>query len=200
MVCDVAAISGAGAIAINILQKVRVKRSDRSVTSELISNFGEWADSLWRQCYRHYAFIAVRDRLNLNLLYPPGKNFLCIKIARGHEILGWAVMLDTQMQSNKYFGDLRLGSIADCLASPENSEVVIQAATQFLQDRGIDLVVANHSHNSWTAALKSTGFLRGPSNFIFAASKPLAERIAPFSEKKDKIYIMRGDGDGPVNL
>ena len=199
-VCDLAAVSGAGAIAINLLQKIHAKRPDRSVTAEPITSFGDWTDTLWQQCHPRYALIAARDRANLNVLYPSEKNFLCIKVVRGNEVLGWAVMLDTQMQNNKYFGDLRLGSIADCLAPPENALAVIQSATRFLQDRGVDLVVANQSHAAWTTALKSTGFLQGPSNFIFAASKPLAELIAPFDQNKDQLYFMRGDGDGPVNL
>jgi hypothetical protein len=42
--------------------------------------------------------------------------------------------------------------------------------------------------------------LRGPSNFIFAAAKPLAEKLIPFESKQHEVYFMRGDGDGPVNL
>jgi hypothetical protein len=109
-------------------------------------------------------------------------------------------MLDTQMKNNKYFGDLRLGSIADCLAAPKNAQVVIQAASQFLQERGVDLIVCNHSNSAWNAALKGNGFLAGPSNFILAASKPLAERIGSFDSNKNQLFFMRGDGDGPVNL
>ncbi|MDP9160199.1 MAG: hypothetical protein M3O09_08210 [Acidobacteriota bacterium] len=205
IVCDVAAWSGAGAMAINILQRIHAKRVDRSTIAEPISGFGEWTDILWQQCHARYTLIAARDRSTLDVLYPPGKNFLCIKVSRKSEILGWAVMLDTQMQNNKYFGDLRVGSIADCLASPENAAVVIKSAADFLQDRGVDLVVTNHSHAAWTEALKSTGFLQGPSNFILAASKSLAELIAPYDKNtdhsnEDKVYFMRGDGDGPVNL
>jgi hypothetical protein len=199
-VCDLAAVSGAGAIAINLLQKIHSKRRDRSITVEPISTFGDWADRLWQACQPYYKMMAARDAANLNVLYPPNKNFLAIKVTRGTEVLGWAVMLDTQMKNSKYFGDLRLGSIADCLASPENAHVVIQAAAEFLQDRGVDLIVCNHSHEAWNAALKATGFLAGPSNFIFAASKALAERLAPFHNNKDQVFFTRGDGDGPVNL
>jgi hypothetical protein len=199
-VCDLAAVSGAGAIAINLLQRIHSKRKDRSVTVESVSSFGEWADVLWREYHSHYKLVGTRDAANLKVLYPPDKNFLVIKVSRGAEVLGWAVMLDTQMQNNKYFGNLRVGSIADCMASPDNAQAVIQAASQFLQERGVDLMVCNQSHAAWSAALKSNGFLQGPSNFIFAASKALGELLAPFERNKDQIYFMRGDGDGPVNL
>jgi hypothetical protein len=41
-----------------------------------------------------------------------------------------------------------------------------------------------------------TGFLRGPSNFIFAASPALAAAIAPFEEHASRIFFTRADGDG----
>ena len=50
------------------------------------------------------------------------------------------------------------------------------------------------------AALERAGFLRGPSNFIFAASKNLAKLLEPFDSAKDEIHINRGDGDGPIHL
>ena len=199
-VCDLAAVSGAGAIAINLLQKIHSKRKDRSIMVEPISSFASWADSLWDHYSSQYKVIGFRDSATLNVLYPADKTFLLVKVSRGTDVLGWAVMLDTQMKNNKYFGDLRLGSIADCLASPENAQAVIQAASQFLQNRGVDLIVCNHSHRAWNAALKGNGFLAGPSNFIFAASKPLAERIGSLESSKDQAFFMRGDGDGPVNL
>ena len=199
-VCDLAAVSGAGAIAINLLQKIHRKKKDRSITAEPITSFGGWADKLWQESQSHYKMIGVRDAANLHALDPAAKNFHILRVKRGEETLGWAVMLDTQMHNNKYFGDLRLGSIADCLGSPENAQVIIQAATDFLQKRGVDLIACNQSHRAWQAALKGNGFLAGPSNFIFAASKALAEQIAPLESHRDQVFLMRGDGDGPVNL
>ena len=115
-------------------------------------------------------------------------------------MIGWFVALDTQMKDNKYFGNLRIGAIADCLATPENARSVIEAARTVLTERGVDLVVANHSHQEWGSAFTSAGFFEGPSNFIFAASRHLSDRLGPFPEVQHQIYLMRGDGDGPVNL
>ena len=47
-----------------------------------------------------------------------------------------------------------------------------------------------------TTWVEESGFLEGPSNFIFAASKKLAELTGRYEE----IHINRGDGDGPIHL
>jgi hypothetical protein len=196
----IAAATGTGWSGIKALHWLRTKGSTGGICAEPVTTFGPWADDLWGQCARPYAMIGDRQSDMLNILYPPGKNFLCLKIVRGIEVLGWSVVLDTQMRGNKYFGNLRVGTIADAFASPENAAAVVHSATRFLGEREVDVVVGNHSHFAWGKAFQAAGYLRGPSNFIFAAAKPLAEKLAPFEANQTQVYFMRGDGDGPVNL
>jgi len=197
---NLAAYSGAGYLAIKTAQSLRTSRGDRSIRTEVVRTFGPWADELWQYNASRYPLIADRSSAALNVLYPPGKDFICLRITREGETVGWAVLLDTQMRANKYFGNLRVGTIADCFAAPEHAAQVIQAATQILEERNVDLVIANHSNTAWGKAFLSNGYFEGPSNFIFAASKALAEKLAPLDTNRPNIYFMRGDGDGPVNL
>lgn len=195
-----AAATGMGWVGIKMMHWLRTQRSTAGTSVEFVEMFGSWADGIWKECASRYAMVADRQSATLNILYPASKNFLCLKIKLGTAVLGWAVVLDTQMQGNKYFGNLRVGTIADAFASPENAAAVVRAATQVLEDRGVDIVIANHSHAAWEGAFQAAGYLRGPSNFIFAAAKPLAEKLAPFEANRTRVYFMRGDGDGPVNL
>jgi hypothetical protein len=197
---NLAALTGAGSLAIKAAQSLRTKSRVRSLRTEIVRNFASWADDLWQHNASRYPLIADRSGDALNILYPPDKNFVCLKITREGEVLGWAVLLDTQMRDNKYFGNLRVGTIADGFAAPEHAAQVIQAGTQILEERGVDLTIANHSNTAWGTAFLSNGYFKGPSNFIFAASKPLAEKLAPIETNRPNIYFMRGDGDGPVNL
>jgi hypothetical protein len=200
MAAEVAALTGIGRLGVFALQKLRSRNPVGGLASEPITAFGSWADDLWQECASYYTLIASRDSATLNILYPANKNFICIRVLKNSATLGWAVMLDTQMRGNKYFGDLRVGTIVDCLALPENATAVLHRATELLARRGVDLVVANHSHAAWTSAFRSSGFLEGPSNFIFAASPPLTKELEPFEQNQGAIYFMRGDGDGPINL
>src|SRR5205085_292365 len=101
---------------------------------------------------------------------------------------------------DKYFGNMRVGSVVDVLAAPEDAPKVIAAATQVLDDRGPDLLLSNQSHPAWISALKSAGFIEGPSNYIFATSGPLTELLVKFDPAGAEIHLARGDGDGPIHL
>ena len=104
-------------------------------------------------------------------------------------------MAGERRQDAKY-GSMRVGSIVDCWASPENALPVVEAAAATLKRQGMDLIVSNQSHALWCRALEHSGFLQAPSNFIFAASKKLAALLAPFEKNKTGIHFTRADGDG----
>lgn len=198
IVSQTAAATGMGWLGLKALHSLRSTRIPRA-PAEIVPGFGSWADALWSSCSTHYAMIGQRDAITLNLLYPADKHVIRLRIGNPGRGIGWALLLDTQMTNNKYFGNLRVGSIADCLAAPEDAACVIAAATGLLEDRGVDLVIANHSHSAWRAAFRSAGFFEGPSNFLFAASPALADQLQPHA-LPSQIYFNRGDGDGPVNL
>ena len=122
VIANVAASTGIGGLALKVLQSARAMGDPRNERAELISGFSGWADDLWNACKGLYAMIAVRDSETLNILYPAtGNRFLCHKVTRGNAVIGWAVLLDTQMRDHKHFGNLRVGSIVDWLALPENA-------------------------------------------------------------------------------
>jgi hypothetical protein len=195
-----AASTGAGGLTIHGLQRLRRRNPSPAAQAEPVPAFESWADDLWGECSARYVWIGIRDRNTLNILYPAGRNFLILRVSRDSQVIGWAVMLNTQMQDNQYFGNLRVGSIVDCLAVPDNATAVVQLAVEFLAQKGVDLIVANHSHHTWGQAFVHSGFLPGPSNFIFAPSPPLAQALGAAPNSVAGVYLMRGDGDGPVNL
>ena len=189
----VAASSGIGHIAIRFMQPDLAPPADVHVVPE----FAGWADELWARCHREYSMAGVRDASTLNVLYPPASARF-IKVRVGSR--GWAVLLDTQMQRHKYFGDMRVGTIADCFAAPADAAAVTAAATSVLRARGVDLIVSNQSSAAWCDALARNGYRAGPSNFVFAASKKLAALLEPFDETIKSVHLTRGDGDGPIHL
>ncbi len=192
---DVAAWSGAGWLLIRSRQKRREQPAPKKIHAEEAADFGPWADEIWTTAQPEYAMAAVRDAGALQQLYPAREQrFLRLRV----NSRGWALLVDTQMQGDRYFGDLRVGTIVDCMASldADGPERVIHAARRYLKKCGVDLIVTNQSHAAWRAALRAAGFLQGPSNFLYGASKALAALGIPDEE----MHINRGDGDGPVHL
>jgi hypothetical protein len=181
-------------------------RSDRRAhrdTAEIdeVSGFDAWADDLWQRTRRHYAVCGVRDSETLNLLYPPADSrFIRLRLMRDGFAVGWVVLLDTPMSGHKQFGNMRVATLVDGLAETPFLDEIIAAATRTLERRGADLVISNQSHIDWRGALDRQGFLRGPSNYIFAASPKLAKLMDPLEESLDRLHITRGDGDGPIHL
>ncbi len=194
MTLDLLRYSGLGSIGIRTAQ-FRLPRSVR-VEAHVVAEFGAWADPIWEECSCDYYFVAARDGGTLNLLYPPSDaRFLRLRISRAGEDLGWVVMLDMQMSEHRYFGNMRIGVIVDCLAAPRNAYHVVSSATRLLESRGADLIVTNQLNSAWCKAFFCASFLKGPSNFILALSPMLADKLRPLEATKNSIHMTRGDGE-----
>ena len=191
LLLDAAAFSGVGWLGLRMMGHARRVPETRSDTA---ASFGGWADEVFENSRSAYTLLAARDARTLDQLYPAGDlRFLRLRAARG-----WAVLLDTAMEGQKQFGTIRVGTIVDCLAPPEDAVTVIRAATHTLEERGVDLIASNQLHAAWYDALISAGFREGPSNFLFAASPALDSLIS--DEYVGHFHINRGDGDGPIHL
>jgi hypothetical protein len=205
MLMDFAALTGTGWLAIKAAQAVGSPRSGTANLSvEEIGEFSDWTDELWNRAKESVSAATVRDARTLRLLYPPNAaskiaSTKCLRISRGGAAIGWAIV-GIRRKDAKY-GTMRVGSIVDCWAMPENAIAVIRAATRDLENDAVDLIVSNQSHRVWCGALEKSGFLKGPTNFIFAASKKLTELLQPLEENRESLHITRADGDGlPVNF
>jgi hypothetical protein len=196
---DFGAYSGAAWAALKAFELFKQFRAPQPADCEVevVDDFGSWADALWEQSRHHYCMSAVRDSVGLRTLYPASDgHFTRLRLRRdgnGHD-LGWAVVAEKRKDAK--YGSLRVGSIVDCWAAPENTLAVVRAATAALERAGVDLIVSNQSHKNWCAAVEAAGFLKAQSNFIFAASKKLAEWLQPFNETKRCVHMTRSDGDG----
>lgn len=203
-VLDSLAATGLGWLGIRATQFFRGGRpasSNGGITLEMVDEFGSWADDVWDACKSQYRFSAIRDADNLRILYPrENEKFIRLKVSNGGRPIGWAVLLDTQCSGHLHFGTMRLGSIVDCLAGLGDADKVVAAARQCLESRGVDLIISNQSHSAWCDAFRQSGFLRGPSNFLFAASRDLSAVMQENTIGDNNIHFNRGDGDGPIHL
>ena len=171
------------------------------LSTQLLNQFDNWVDDLWEKSRDHYSFIAVRDSETLNILYPENnKRFIKLQIINDAQIIGWAVLLCTDMSDHRQFGNMRVGTLVDCLALPQRESEVILTASKYLEKLKPDLIVTNQSFAGWISALEKTGFNRGPSNFVLAMSPKLVEAAGQPSENIPSFHFTRGDGDGPINL
>lgn len=207
LLMDLAAFTGlgwAGSILFQGYRALTAPRSPAVRTCEIArfeaSTFEENLQSLWDQARQTCSFAAVRDREALRVLYPPSEKHLTrIVVKRGGTAIGWAVV--GKRRPDAKYGDLRVGSVVDCWALRGEYFSVVRGATQTLEQQGFDLILTNQSHQAWGDAFRAGGYLPGPSNFLFAASKKLAELLAPFEQARPRMHLTRADGDGlPKNF
>jgi len=200
---DLMAFSGLGWSLTTLLQAVRRRPlwQPADIEMKVVHSFSCWADELWKQVKDNYAFIGLRDATTLNALYPVGDSrYKRLNLISKEKTIGWAVVLDTQMNDDDYFGSMKVGAVIDCLAEDGQERHVVTMASRFLEQLDVDLIVTNQLHRSWCNAFTSNGYLPGPSNYVFAVSPGLAKKLHPFHIAASKTHLTRGDGDGPGRL
>jgi hypothetical protein len=179
------------------------RRTERAPYTEVgeLARFDSAADELFKSHAPSYSLVGDRRASVLNSLYPESDQ-RCVRIVveRHGLAIGWALLLDTKMRGDKYFGDMRVGTLADCFAAPEDAPAVVAAADDVLTARGVDLVVSNQLHPAWCGALEGAGYELGPSNFFFYSSEALRKALSGQRQWENRIHMNRGDGEGPGNL
>lgn len=201
---DIAAFSGIGwAVAAGAGTLLTRRPRGASAQAEEVERFGEGADDLWRSCAASYSFAAVRTADVLNRIHPPGrKGLIRLKVTIAGQVVGYAVLQDEQSLASETLGEMRVGTIVDVLAKPEHAESVMWLAGQALEKRRVDVLISNQSHPAWGSALRRAGFIEGPTNCVFAASRQLADLIRAVDPAGRELHLNRGDGDWPwgINL
>lgn len=201
---DALAFTGAGEVALRALHGVQALRSARSAPAqaEPFDRFDTWADALWERTADRYHAIASRDAQTMNALLPEGRwpHAIKLRVTRGGTTLGWAALLDTQMQDEPRFGTMRVGSVIDCMADPGDAEAVAGAAFRVLRARGVDVVISNQAHPAWIAGFHAHGFQTLANRRVFAASPALHQAMAPFEETSRGLHLTNMDGHGPMGL
>lgn len=201
---DLAAHSGLGYVLLKLMHTALRWRHGQRFSAQAVEvpDFGDWADALWQRCRGRYSAIAQRDAASMNALlpaqgWPAGMR---LKVERGGQVIGWAVVMDSAMKGDARFGDLRVGSVVDCLADPADAGEVVAVATRFLAGRGVDIVVSNQAHPDWAAGFAQNGYAVLADKRMFAPSPALREAMEPFAPTARGLHLTNMDGHGPMAL
>jgi hypothetical protein len=200
LVADVAAFSGLGALFLHGYQAIKFRRANTVVKYDRVKQFGEWADVVWEAAKEGISFSIEHSAAVLNALLPVELQRVSrIRVTTDGTAVGWAAILISKFHFHHHFGEMRLGTIVDAMSVPGKEKQVIAAALHSVSESEVDLIVSNQSHKSWQAALRDSGFLRGPSNYLLGLSPKLAAAV-PLAGSADRIHVNRADGDGITNL
>ncbi|MFT5355582.1 MAG: hypothetical protein ACI9KE_002801 [Polyangiales bacterium] len=202
---DILAKSGLGNIAMGSLHAaLRLKSKKRfSAEAEVVTEFGDWADTVWEKVSPRYDAIAVRDSATMNAMIPAVHKTLewpsptRLRIRKNGETLGWAVVMQEQKEGGR-FGTLNVGQVADYLALPEDAGEVVHAAYEHLRESGADMVIANQSHAGWISAFEDKGFVSVAGRRLFCASPAFQAALEPWTQSQRGLFVSNFDGHGPM--
>ena len=158
-------------------------------------------DELFETHAASYALVGDRRSAALNVFFPEAeRRYIRLVVRDAGRTVGWALVLDTQMHDDKYFGDMRVGALVDCFSALADAPAVVAAADGFLMRRGVDIVVSNQLHPAWGAALAGAGYQEGPSNYFFYYSSDLKDSLSHIPDWLQRVHMNRGDAEGPTHL
>src|SRR5262245_52516046 len=197
------AYSGLGTTMSGLLAlRRKIASSLSGYEDSVVDGFDEWADDIFHKYLADYPVVIRSDATALNIVYPPDDHrYVRIRVSRNgaKRDAGWIVVASKRMRDNHYFGDLTVGTLVDGFGGQEEAPALVAAGIRRLAQMGVDIIVANFSHEAWAEACRRSGMFRGPSNFhLFVSPKggPLLEDSCPLHQ----IHIARGHSDGMDNL
>jgi len=164
--------------------------------------FDDWADCIFTDALPEYAVAMRSDAATLNIVYPPDDaGFTRIRVRRkgANEDVGWIVVTVKQMRNNRYFGSLKVGTLADGFGRVADAPALVAAGIDYLAQTGVDIIIANFLHSAWARACRSSGMIAGPSNFNLFVS-PSGSLLREDSCPPEEIHVARGHGDGLAPL
>jgi hypothetical protein len=163
------------------------------------AQFGPWADEVWQACRDHYGFLAVRDAQTMNVLAlrEDWPHAIILRMEHEGRTVGWAALRDNVFPEGHRYAGLRIGSLIDSLAEPGFEAGVIEAATRFLQARGVDMVISVYTHRRWLRGFARAGYLVRPNWRPLNASSAMTARLAEVPGGPDSFHLTPLDGDGP---
>ncbi|TWT51708.1 hypothetical protein KOR42_33940 [Thalassoglobus neptunius] len=208
-VCDLLAFTGAGFVGAKLAQlawRIRgqyQRKRGFQVTTE--PKFAEWADELWAEVRNNYQVIADRSAVSLNQLMPTGDwpNVTILRLAENEngKTVGWIAVRLQQLEDDKRFGNLKVGSLVDFLSLPGWEATVVEQAREHLRKQGADVIVGNLTHRDWIAACEACGFLSIADRRLLYVSPKLVKSVgSPIKEWGPETHLTLIDGDGPLGL
>jgi hypothetical protein len=203
----VAAVTGTGWAGIRTAQwagglRARLKKRIPRVEAQPVADWGSWTDEIWELYRQECSMAGVRDCATMRLFQPsdaPRFRVYQFKNADGR-VVGWASIQGRQMENSPHFGNLLVNTVLDSVCLPGWEDSVARGATEVCSRGGADLIVSNQQRTSWVEALRKSGFLTGPSNYLLALSPALTAALKPLAEHYGSVHISRADADGRVQL
>lgn len=159
-------------------------------------------DTLWQRVQGKFDALIVRDRAYLEARYGQQmSNYRLLACRHREKLLGYLILKIKQFQNDPRMGNIRMGTIVDCLFDPADRRVqqsLLVAAMRLCRSKEVDVIFCTASHFQVQELLMVNGFIKLPGNLHFAYYDRKG-CISPHLELSS-WHLMRGDSDADANF
>jgi len=166
------------------------------------SGFAVGFDALWHSVRDRFGACVSRDRESLRRRYGGRpERYRVLTCREGQRLLGYCIVKVKQFSGDSRMGDLRIGTIVDCLFDPSSPEVLqslLSEAMSLFKRESVHAVLCTASHATVIRVLRANGFLAIPGNLHFALHNRTPGPV--LDVPLDAWHLMRGDSDADQNF
>ena len=157
---------------------------------------------LWQSVAGQFGAALVRDRAALESRYG-GKieRYRLLTCRRHGKLQGYCIVKLKQFANDRRMGNMKLGTIVDCLYDSREPFVLhglIAHVAQWARQERVDALLCTASLKSLRQGLLRDGFFRIPGNLNFAYHSQSPSELEKIS--LDAWHLMRGDSDADQNF
>lgn len=164
--------------------------------------FDDSYNQLWQAIGGRFGACLARDQKYLQGRF--GRNperYRVLGCRQENRLLGYCIVKTKQFSNDPRMGNMKVGTIVDCLFDPEAPaafQPLLDAALKMCARDGVHAVLCTASHAAVRRLLRANGFLAIPGNLNFAyhnrTNTPLQD--IPL----EAWHLMRGDSDADQNF
>lgn len=185
-------------VAVSSILRPRTTKAD--VREE--RTFDESYDRLWHMVGKQFEACFVRDRASLQAKFGPhGERYRILTYRRGGQLLGYCIIKTKQFANDSRMGNMKMGTIVDCLFDPAADEVLqslLEHVLTLFAREDVHAVLCTASHRVVRRLLLANGFFSIPGNLNFAFHTRASALLQDIP--LDGWHLMRGDSDADQNF
>jgi hypothetical protein len=164
--------------------------------------FDDSYSMLWQAVSGQFGACLARDQKYLQGRFGRDSDrYRVFGCRRANRLLGYCIVKTRQFSSDQRMGNMKVGTIVDCLfdpAAPAVFQALLDSVIETCAREGVDAVLCTASHAAVRRLLRRSGFLAIPGNLNFAFHN---RTDVPLQDiPLESWHIMRGDSDADQNF
>jgi hypothetical protein len=164
--------------------------------------FDDSYNQLWQTVRGQFGACLARDQKYLQERFGrhPGR-YRVLGCRRENRLLGYCIVKIKQFSNDSRMGNMKVGSIVDCLfdpSAPAAFQTLLDVVLKMCARDGVHAVLCTASHAAVRRLLRSNGFLAIPGNLNFAYHNRTTVPLQDIT--LEAWHLMRGDSDADQNF